>query len=274
MRTKKVPRVEPGKAYEVGLGRPTFIDDCHALPVSWITGYRLVDRQSVRREVPPCHDRVAADYPPGGDGSAKDPVRAVRFSDDEQPGGLLVQAMDHSSPLGITLGGQPAAPAQQGVHEGPGPIARRRMHHHTRRLVHHQQRLVFVDDADWNVFARDRPLLQPGDLDADDFARFGPVARLFAPSVDVHVSLRDQRGRLRTRELGTLGNKEIEADIAVRLDGKLSGIAQSLDLRLRIRYGGGRNDWRGGSLLAPQNPRQEKGANAHGHIGNVEGRPP
>lgn len=47
MGTKKVPRIEPSKAYEVGLGRPTLIDDCHALPVSRIAGYRLVDGERV-----------------------------------------------------------------------------------------------------------------------------------------------------------------------------------------------------------------------------------
>jgi hypothetical protein len=39
--------------------------------------------------------------------------------------------------------------------------------------------------------------------------------------------LRYQRGRLRSRQLGPLGNKEIEADIAVRLDWKLSDVAQT-----------------------------------------------
>ena len=38
--------------------------------------------------------------------------------------------------------------------------------------------------------------------------------------------LSDQRRSLCPRKLGTLGNKEIEADIAVRLDGKLSDITQ------------------------------------------------
>jgi hypothetical protein len=52
------------------------------------------------------------------------------------------------------------------------------------------------------------------------------------------VPLRDQRRSLRPRKLGTLGNKEVEADIAVRLDRKLSGVAQSLYLCLRIRHGG------------------------------------
>src|SRR5258705_11928597 len=53
MRTKKVPRIEPCKAYEVGLGRPTLIDDCHALPVSRIAGNRLVGREGVRGQGTP-----------------------------------------------------------------------------------------------------------------------------------------------------------------------------------------------------------------------------
>jgi hypothetical protein len=227
MRTKKVPRVEPGKAYEVGLGRPTLIDDCHALPVSRITGYRFVDRESVRREVTPRHDRVPPDHPPGGDGSAQETVGAVRFGDDEQSGSLFVQAMDHSRPLGLALRREAAAPAQQSVHQSPAPVARRGMYDHAGRLVHDQQRFVFVDDADRNVFTGERSLLDPWNIDADDFARFGAVARFFTPAADKHVSLRDQSRRLRARKLGALGNKEIEADIAVRLDWKLSGVAQS-----------------------------------------------
>ena len=53
------------------------------------------------------------------------------------------------------------------------------------------------------------------------------------------MPLRDQRRRLGPRELGTVGNKEIEADIAVRLDGKLFDVAQTLALRRRIRHGRG-----------------------------------
>jgi len=84
MRTKKVPRVESGKAYEVGLGRPTFTDDCHALPVSWIAGYRLVDRKGVAGEVTPGHHGVPPNDPPGGDRRAQQSVRAVRFGHNEQ----------------------------------------------------------------------------------------------------------------------------------------------------------------------------------------------
>ena len=85
MRTKKVPRVESGKAYEVGLGRPTFTDDCHALPVSWIAGYRLVDRKGVAGEVTPGHHGVPPNDPPGGDRRAQQAVRAVCFGHNEQP---------------------------------------------------------------------------------------------------------------------------------------------------------------------------------------------
>ena len=65
-------------------------------------------------------------------------------------------------------------------------------------------------------------LLDCRDLDPHHLARLRAVARLLPPPVDQHVPLRDQRRRLGARKLRPLGNKEIEADIAVRLDGKLS----------------------------------------------------
>jgi hypothetical protein len=41
------------------------------------------------------------------------------------------------------------------------------------------------------------------------------------------MPLRYQRRRLGARQLGPLGNKQIEADITVRLDWKLSDVAQT-----------------------------------------------
>ena len=101
MGTKKVPRIEPGKAYDVGLGRPTLIDDCHALPVSRIAGYRLVDREVIRGEVTPDHDRVAPLDPPGGKGAAQQPVGPIGFGHDQQARCLFVQPVDHPRPLGF-----------------------------------------------------------------------------------------------------------------------------------------------------------------------------
>ena len=77
-----------------------------------------------------------------------------------------------------------------------------------------------------NVFPRHRPFLDSGNLDANDLAGFGAVAGLFTPPVDQYVPLRDQSRRLGARELGAMGNKQVEADIAVRLDRELSRITQ------------------------------------------------
>src|SRR3982751_5718568 len=98
MGTKKVPRIEPSKAYGVGLGRPTLIDDCHALPVSRIAGYWLVDGGTVRGEVSPDPPRVPPGDPPRGDRTAQQPVRFIRFRDHQQTGGFLVEPVDHARP--------------------------------------------------------------------------------------------------------------------------------------------------------------------------------
>ena len=101
------------------------------------------------------------------------------------------------------------------------------MDHHSCRLVHDQEGFVLVDYADRDVVARNRPLLHLRDLDANDFTLFRTITRFFTPTVDQDVSLSNQGRSLGPRELGTLGNKEIEADIAVRLDRKLSRVTQN-----------------------------------------------
>jgi hypothetical protein len=71
-----------------------------------------------------------------------------------------------------------------------------------------------------------------------------------------------------------VGNKEIEADIAVRLDGKLSDVAQRLALRRRVRHWGGCENGIGRSLFPPKDPGEEERADAYGHVSDVESRPP
>ncbi len=226
MRTKKVPRVEPGKAYEVGLGRPTLIDDCHALPVSGITGYRLVDRKGVRGEMTPGHHRIAPDHPAGGDRRAQYPVRPIRFCHDKEAGGLLVQTVDHSGPLRLPLRGERPTATEQRVHESPAPVAGRGVDDHPRRLIDDEEILVLVDDADRNVLPDNRTLFHLRDLHSHHFTELRSVAGPLLSPVHEDVPLRDQRRCLRARQLRSLGNKQIEADIAVRLDRKLSGVAQ------------------------------------------------
>ena len=136
--------------------------------------------------------------------------------------------MNHSRPLGLAGVRDSSSPPQKSVHQRPGPVAGCRVNHHSGRLVHHKKGLVLEDDADRNVFTGDRPFLDFGYLHADCVARLGSVARLFTLAADQDVSLRNQGRCLRPRKLGMLGNKEVEADIAVRLDWKLSGVAQKL----------------------------------------------
>ena len=101
------------------------------------------------------------------------------------------------------------------------------MDHHPGRLVDHEQRIVLVDDRDGDVLSGDRPLLYFRDLDAHDVPGHGPITRLLWSPTYQDVPLRDQSRRLSARQLGPLGNKEVEADIAVRLDQKLFDIAQT-----------------------------------------------
>ena len=134
--------------------------------------------------------------------------------------------MDHPGSFRLAFAGERSAAAEQRVDEGPAPVSGSGVHDHAGRFVYHQQRIVFVDDGDWNVFTGDDALFASGDLDPHKLARFGTVASLFPTTADEDVALSDQRRGLCPRKLGTLGNKEIEADIAVRLDGKLSDITQ------------------------------------------------
>ena len=182
----------------------------------------------------PGHHGIAPDDPPGSDRGAQQAVRAVGLGDDKKAGCLLVQPMDHSGPFGLALRGKPSPTPQQGVDECPAPIAGSRVHHHARRLVDDQQRVILVHDAYRNILAGDRPFLDCRNRNPDYFAYFRPVAGFLPPAIDQHVPQCDQGRRLGAGKLRPLGNKEVEADIAVRLDRKLSGFAQRLDLGLRI----------------------------------------
>ena len=192
MGTKKVPRIEPSKACDVGLGRPTLIDDCHALPVSWIASYRLVDREVIGRQVSPRHHGVPPGHPPGGDRAAQKPVRAVGFRHDYEPGGLFIQPVDHPCPLGLPFLRQGTSPPEESVHQRPAPVSRRRVDDHPGWLVDYEKGIVLVNDGDWDVLARDGALLDRRDLDSDDLPFLGPVARLLAASIDENVTLSNQ----------------------------------------------------------------------------------
>src|SRR5258706_15017458 len=138
MVTKKCPRIEPSKAYEFGLGRPTLIDDCHALPVSRVAGNRLVDRESVGGEMTPGHGRVAADHPAGGDRRTQKPVRPVGFCHYQEAGGLLVEAVHHAGPRRLPLRRKSPPPPPDGIKESAAPVSGDGVHQPARPLCPHR----------------------------------------------------------------------------------------------------------------------------------------
>lgn len=200
MGTKKIPRIEPSKAYEVGLGRPTFIDDCHALPVSGVASYRLVDSQLIRGQVTPYHNRVPPRYPPRGDRRAEKTVGTIGFGDYQETGRLLVEAMHDSGALWLlALVSEGPAATNQRVDEGPGPVAGRWMDHHSGGLVDDQQRFVLVDGLDRDIFAQDRPFFDARNFHSHALARDGFVTRPLTTAIYQHVAVGDQSCSLGSR---------------------------------------------------------------------------
>ena len=79
-------------------------------------------------------------------------LRGLR--DDERAAGVLVEPVHDAGPHGVEiLVVEPGFAPEHGVHHGPVPVARRRMHHHARGLVDDQQHVVLVDHVQRDVLA-------------------------------------------------------------------------------------------------------------------------
>ena len=78
-------------------------------------------------------------------------VRLQGLGDDQQPGGVLVDAMDDT---GAGQRGQIRAVVQQRIEQRAVRIAGTGMHHQPHRLVDHQQMVVLVDDIQFDGLGR------------------------------------------------------------------------------------------------------------------------
>jgi hypothetical protein len=138
---EEVGRGVPRETHEVRLGRPSATDDGHALSVSRVAADRGVDGELVRQDVPPRERRVAAGDASLGDRPAQGAVRRVGLGDEEQPRGVLVEPVDDPGALLRRVGVRRhfRAARDERVHERPGPVARRGVHHHPGRLVHDER---------------------------------------------------------------------------------------------------------------------------------------
>ena len=99
------------------------------------------------------------------------------------------------------------------------------MDHHPGRLVHDEHVFVLEHDGERNGLAGDLPNRRRRLLDHDAVAGDRPVARLLTRSIHDDISVRDERCRLGSRKARLRCNKQIEANVSVRLDDYLVPLA-------------------------------------------------
>ena len=127
-------------------------------------------------------------------------MHAVALTHHQDPGGILVDAMDDSRAQFTANAAQVCAVAEQRIDQGTVGVARGRMHHHAGRLVDHDQMLVLIEDGQRNVLSN-RPGLNWRRLPDDRFIPWTQLgAGLGGFAVDQHAALIDQTLDLRASE--------------------------------------------------------------------------
>jgi hypothetical protein len=101
------------------------------------------------------------------------------------------------------------------------------VHDHAGGFVHDEELLVLEDDCERYRLWSDLPNDNEGFVDYDPVASHGPIARLLPRPVHCHVPVGDERRRLRPRKRRSVGYNKIEANVSVRLDGKLVPLARA-----------------------------------------------
>jgi len=225
MRTQQVSRSEAGETDKVSLRLPAVTDDCHALSVSRITREGLFDRESVTVDMSPDHHCIPANDATGCYCRAQYPVSPFRPRHDDESGSFLVQPVHDARTLRRRTWRELASPAKERVDESARPVAWCRMNDHTCGLVDDEQCLVLVYDAQRYRFAAYLSGCYGRLVDYDNIAANRPIAGFFAFTVDGNVAVRDQCSRLISRYRSAPGYKQIEANVAVRLDRELMPLA-------------------------------------------------
>ena len=185
----------------------------HPQPVAGIASDRGLDHARRVRQ-PAVHQREIAPLDgPGLELAGQRRVRAVVLGDDEEAGRAAIQPVDDARPPRAADPGKVrAAVREQGMHQGPRPMPRTRVHDEPHGLVHHQEVRVLVDDGERNRLGHEREGLGRRHLDDDLRARPQTVARFRVAAGHRDVPGRDQRLEPRAREIGSMCLQEaIEA---------------------------------------------------------------
>ncbi len=127
---------------------------------------------------------------------------ALVLCQQDQAGGLFVQAMDDARPL---LAADPLnirLITQHGIHERPGSVSRGRMHHHASRFIDNDQVLIFEDDIEGDILRDQAHRRGWRDSYRHPRTTFQRLTRFFGDAaVHIHKSTRDESLDARTRKL-------------------------------------------------------------------------
>src|SRR5271169_1167184 len=188
------------------------LNDRHFVPLTRMAAERRVDLAGARVERAPGNREIFANQRPGaamvGEQRGEPLMRGVGLGDDDQPGSVLVEAMDDAWPPDAADSREArAAMADQCVDQRAGGMSRRGMDDEPRGLVDYDEMLVLVDDSQRHILAEQRRILRRwrGNLDSragEDLG--GGIAR--PRPVDRDLAGLDQRleASARKRELALL----------------------------------------------------------------------
>ncbi len=134
-------------------------------------------------------------------------MRLLRAGDDEQPGGVAVEAVDDPRPVLVAAGG---VVREQAVHERPALVPRARVDDDAGGLVDDEQVLVLPDDVEVHLLGGERAGLGRK-LDDDLLPALEPVALRPGLTVDEDGAVGDQAlGERAGADLGPAGEGPVE----------------------------------------------------------------
>ena len=211
MRPQEIARVEARESMEIGARLTAIAPDRDAGPIVGVAPERLIDAHLVGVEMPPAERRVAPRDRPRRERPTQRRVCAIGLGDDQEPRGLLVEAMHEPHALRPAPRRQRLSASEERIHQRPRPVPGRGMHHHPRRLVDDHQILVLIDDADRDRFGKDLTPHRRGDRDGERHPRLEPETRLLGAAIDLHLPGGDECRSLRARSPGEARDGEVES---------------------------------------------------------------
>ena len=136
-------------------------------------------------------------------------VRSIIFRDDQQPRGLLVDAVNNTGASITQIRQILLEVVKQSMDKSTVVYAGSGMDHEARRLFNDRQVRVFVVDLERNLLGSKRRRFERFEDDMDGFTAANPVAGFFTSSFDRHRSRSVQLLDLRSRDAAEMLSKEL-----------------------------------------------------------------